>query len=128
MKIVLGIIISVVFISAQNIEIKLFSKLFTSLFNKKVIYIYTENPKYKKLNSIFLKNVNNCKKADIILGISKKCMNKPHFLLDYYNYIQDKNAIGAFYWRKGRPQLRLRKKIIQKYDLNILPEFKEFLE
>ncbi|AZV46430.1 hypothetical protein C3L23_03850 [Nautilia sp. PV-1] len=113
---------------SQDIEVKLFSKLFTTLFNKKTVFVYTENKKYQNLQSIFLVNVKDCKKADIVLGISKKCKTKPHFLLDYYNYKKDKNAIGAFYWRKGRPQLRLRKKMILKYHLYISPEFEDYLE
>jgi len=113
---------------AQNVEIKLFSKLFTTLFNKKIVYIYSEIQKYKKINDNSLKNVNDCKKADIVLGKSKNCTKKLHFLLDYYDYKKDQDAVGAFYWRKGRPQLRLRKKIIENYRLHITPEFKEFLE
>lgn len=113
---------------SQEIEVKLFARLFTSLFHKKTVYVYTENKKYQNLQSVFLINVKNCKKADIVLGVSKECKNKPHFLLDYYNYIKDKNALGAFYWRKGRPQLRLRKKIILKYHLYTAPEFEDYLE
>jgi len=63
-----------------------------------------------------------------VLGVSKKCKDKPHFLLDYYNYKNDKNAIGALYWRKGRPQLRLREDNIKKYNLIIAPSFSEYLE
>jgi len=129
LRIIFSVIITVAcLLYAQDTEVKLFTKLFTSLFNKKIVYVYTENPKYKKLHSIFLKNVDDCNKADIVLGISKACKNKPHFLLDYYEYKRHKNAIGAFYWRKGRPQLRLRKNMILKYKLTITPEFEEFLE
>ena len=128
MKKLLIVFFTFSFVFAQNIEVKLFSKLFTTLFNKKTVYIYSENKKYSDINSIFLKNVEDCNKADVVLGVSKYCKNKPHFLLDYYNYKDDPNALGAFYWRKGRPQLRLRKKIIDKLHLHISPDFKEFLE
>ncbi|WP_456479792.1 hypothetical protein [Nautilia sp.] len=128
MKKFLWLLVFTSFLFSQNIELKLFSKLFTDLFNKKIVYIYTENSKFKNFHSIFLKKVNSCKDADIVLGLSKKCTGKPVFLLDYYDYINNKNALGAFYWRKGRPQLRLRKKVILKYHLHIAPEFKEFLE
>ena len=128
MKKIIYLMIIAAVVSAQNIEVKLFSKLFTSLFDKKPVYVYTEVPKYQHLHNIFLKNTNVCSKADIVLGTSKHCNNKPKFLLDYYNYVEDKNALGAFYWRKGRPQLRLRKNIIEKYHLHIAPDFKEFLE
>ena len=126
-KVFLLVIFSIV-VFAQNFEVKLFSELFTTLFNKKPVYIYTENKKYKTLHSLNLFVTNNCKKADIVLGVSEKCKDKPHFLLDYYNYKNDKNAIGALYWRKGRPQLRLREDNIKKYNLIIAPSFSEYLE
>jgi hypothetical protein len=110
------------------VEIKLFEKLFTGLFNKKTVYIYTKNKKYINIKSGYLINVDKCQKADLVLGISQTCKNKPVFLLDYYSYKENKNALGAFYWRKGRPQLRLRKKIIKKYHLQLLSEFREFAE
>jgi hypothetical protein len=115
-------------LTAQNIEIKLFSKLFTTLFGKKTVSVYTENKRYQHIKSKFLKIVQDCDKSDIVLGVSKKCKDKPHFLLNYYSYKNDKNAIGAFYWRKGRPQLRLRKKSIKKYRLHMSDDFSEFLE
>ena len=113
---------------AQNYEIKLFSQLFTVLFNKQPVYIYTENTKYKNIDSNFLKYTDICEKADLVLDKSHYCKNKPTFLLDYYDYVNDKNAIGAFYWRKGRPQLRLRRQNLLKYNLNISPEFKDYME
>jgi len=122
------IIFNAVVFALNDTEIKLFEKLFTTLFQKDVVIVYSEQSRYKNLNTLHLKSVKNCYRADIVLGVSKYCKYKPHFLLNYYNYMDNSDAIGAFYWRKGRPQLRLRKKQILRWHLHISPEFKEFLE
>ena len=116
------ILFFIIFVNANEIE--LFENLFPQLFQKKEIKIYTY--KYAKFNSSVLKKVNNCQSADIVLG-EIKC-DKPKFLLNYYNFKKDKKAIGAFYWRKGRPQLRLRKENILYYNLHLSKAFSEYLE
>ena len=116
------ILFFIIFVNANEIE--LFENLFPQLFQKKEIKIYTY--KYVKFNSSVLKKVNNCQSADIVLG-EIKC-DKPKFLLNYYNFKKDKKAIGAFYWRKGRPQLRLRKENILYYNLHLSKAFSEYLE
>jgi hypothetical protein len=115
----------VLFASAK---IELFEKLFTSLFNKPVVYVLTNNEDLKYSTSRVIKIVNQCDTADLIVGNIDKNCSKPRFLLDYYQFKKDPNAIGAFYWRKGRPQLRLRKKIIKKYHLHVSKDFEDFLE
>ena len=117
------IILLVGFIFAYSTEIELFNRLFTIFFQKNIIKIYTK--KYKTLSKN-LKIVNSCKNADLVLG-NLKC-NKPRFLLDYYSFKNDKEAIGAFYWRKGRPQLRLRKEKLKKYNLYVSKNFEDYLE
>ena len=112
----------VVFVNGNEIE--LFENLFSQMFKKTKVKVYTN--KYKFFNSKILYKVNSCKKADIVLG-PLKC-DKPRFLLNYYNFKNDKKAIGAFYWRKGRPQLRLRKNNILRYHLHLSKEFSEYLE
>jgi hypothetical protein len=116
-----------VLLFASNPEEKLFEKLFVTLFNKKPVYVLTSKP-YLIEGSKVLIPVHSCKKADIILGYFDTHCKKPLFVLDYYVYKKDKNALGAFYWRKGRPQLRLREKIIKRYHLHISKDFEEYLE
>ena len=114
---------SFIYLFAFNSEISLFENLFGVMFKKTTIKVYTT--KYKQLSGN-LKIVNSCEKADIVLG-DVKCPNKPQSVLDYDSFKQDKNAIGGFYWRKGRPQLRLRKNNLLKYKLFVSKEFKEYL-
>jgi len=109
----------IIFIStilwAGNYEVKLYETIFTKLFHKKNINVYFQN--HKKINSKILKS-SSCKDADIVIitHLPNKCKNKPFFVTSYIDYINS-NAVGAFYWRKSRPQLRLNKKVIKTYNL-----------
>jgi len=125
-KVIILIISSVMLFASAKIE--LFEKLFTTLFHKPVVYVLTNNDDIKYSTSKVLKIVNDCNEADIVIGDIDQNCKKPRFLLDYYQFKKDKNAIGAFYWRKGRPQLRLRKDMIDKYHLYISKDFEDFLE
>ncbi|WP_456489235.1 hypothetical protein [Caminibacter pacificus] len=127
MKKILIVFFSAVMLFASA-KIELFEKLFSTLFQKPVVYVLTNNWDIKEAHSKVLKVVKSCKKADVIIGDMDKNCTKPRFLLDYYEFKKDKNAIGAFYWRKGRPQLRLRKNELKKYHLYISKEFEDFLE
>jgi len=117
------IMVSYISLFAFNSEVELFENLFGVMFKKQIIKVYTK--KYKKLGGR-LKVVSSCKEADVVLG-DVECENKPHFMLDYENFKHNKNAIGGFYWRKGRPQLRLRKENLMKYKLFVSKEFREYL-
>lgn len=101
--------------------------LFKELFHKSIVKIYSKDVKNFISKDIVL--VKNCHNADLILGktYEKNC-SKPVFVLDYYDYKNNKNVIGAFYWRKGRPQIRLRKKLILKFHLHITNDMKDFIE
>jgi len=101
----------------------LFGNLFSTMFKKNQIKVYTD--KYdNSTDKIII--VYSCKEADIVLG-DLICQNKPQFVLDYDSFKHNKNAIGGFYWRKGRPQLRLRKSNLIKHKLFISKEFEGYL-
>ena len=123
MKKLVLILVSFISLFAFSSEVELFGNLFKVMFKKDNIKVYTKN--YQRLG-IGLKIVNSCKEADIVLG-NVKCANKPRFVLDYYSFKHNKEAIGGFYWRKGRPQLRLRKDNLIKYKLFISKEFEGYL-
>jgi hypothetical protein len=127
-KIIFIISISITFLFSSEIEAKLYDKLFTTLFSKNIVKIYTENPEIKKLKYKNIVFVDDCKKADIVIGKIKQKCNKPVFVLSFKDYKHQKNAIGAFYWRKGRPQLRLRWIVIKKYHLYLSNDFKDFVD
>jgi hypothetical protein len=45
--------------------------------------------------------------------------NKPIFATSYRSFKNLENSFGAFYWRKGRPQIKFKVNIINKYDLRL---------
>lgn len=130
MKIIFLIIFSISLYANSSYELKLYDKVFTSLFEKEKINIYTT----KKYKSIFKYHyrfniVSDCNEADLIFSnIDSNCTKKPIFVKDYKSFKETKNVIGAFYYRKGRPQLKLNKKNIKKFNLNIDNYLKDYVE
>ena len=121
MKAIYIIIVFTTYLFGNSYEIKLYEMVFTKLFNKPIIKLFVDKNKREFKNSKILKIVNNCKEADIILLYkleNLKCENKPVFVTNYIDFISS-NAVGAFYWRKGRPQLILNKNMIECYHLHL---------
>ena len=113
--------IPVFLLALSPLEIKLIEKVLTTIFNKEKVYIYY--PLHLNSNKLI---TTSCKKADVVLG-DFHC-NKPKFVFSYETFLKDKNAIGAFYWRKGRPQLRIKLKTIKKYHLHLTKDLMDFAE
>jgi len=122
------------FASDDKYTLKLYEKVIPLVLSSKHINIYTD----KKIKQLFKYShlftvVSECKKADIVIG-SKfeyhkdiKCIKqKPLFATSYPSYIDNENSFGAFYWRKGRPQLRLNKKGIKRYNFMIPDSLERF--
>ena len=124
-KQILLFFVSITFVwSSQRYEKTLYEKIFPLIFHKKVVKIYTD----KSNKDIFEKSkkiitVNSCKRSDMVFGITKAavCQDKPLFVTTYREFEKSDNAIGAFYWRKGRPQLRFKENGFKKFHL-VLPE------
>jgi len=113
-------------------ELKLYEKVLSSIFidyNK--INIYTsDNIKSTLKKSKKFKIVDNCKNAIILVGkeFGKECIDKPLFATSYNEYKTHKNVIGAFYWRKGRPQLKLKLNNLNKFNLELPEELRKFAQ
>jgi hypothetical protein len=70
--------------------------------------------------------VQDCKKADVLIladaiNISKECMNKVSIVFDYDLLNKHENAVGTFFWKKGRPNIVFVKDRIEKFNI-VLPE------
>lgn len=95
-------------IRAQIVE-----KILSNISINEVIAVWSDN---KELIAEFKKNSNiittlNCEKATIIVIENKEnlhgdaCKNKPIFVLNY-NLLKDiPDSFGAFFWKKGRPNI-----------------------
>lgn len=96
---------------AKNEVVELYRSLFPQLFHKPVIGLYVTDPALKEeLRKVKLfKIVSRCEEADIVVGQNEICPDRWHFVDSYEEFKKGKMVLGAFYWRKGRPQLRLKK-------------------
>jgi len=105
----------------MNYELRFYERIIPLIF-KAPVHIYADKEiKYilKKSDKFVIEN--KCIDAQLIMGMVKdiECKNKPLFATDYDTYKLSPNAFGAFYWRKGRPQLKFKKQKIKEYHLNI---------
>ena len=106
---------------------ELLRHIFPLITHKKVVKVYTLPKYYKYFYSGDFVLVRDCEKSDIVFG-NIKCENKPTFALSYYFYKHYKNAFGVFYYRKGRPQLKFKKKILIKFFKKVPDELKDYVE
>jgi len=116
----------------DNYELKLYEKIIPSIFKHKV-YVYVDKKSEELLkNSDKFLIVDNCNNADILIGkyfdnLEDSCKNKPYFSTSYKSYKNNKNSFGAFYWRKGRPQIKFREEIIKKQNLTLPDSFSKYI-
>ena len=110
----------------SNYELKLYEKIFPVIFHKQHLKVFTDKDTKAFLNnSNTFSIVNSCNNAILLIGkefpsLENKCKNKPLFSTSYLSYHNQKNSFGAFYWRKGRPQLKFNKILLKKFNI-ILP-------
>jgi len=129
MKKILILIISLnIILADNNYEQKLYEKVLTSIFTNIPIRIYADNDTKEILKySSKFKLVDHCDRDTLILvgkkfdNLDEVCKNKPIFATTYKGFKYMKNSFGAFYWRKGRPQIKFKKNMIDFYGLD-LPE------
>ncbi len=118
---------------AKLLEIKIISEIVISLTNKQnpkvCLYKFHEYEKKEYENFSEFK-ITNCQLADIILvkGIEEKIsFKKPAFALDYISFKNCQNCIGAFYWRKGRPQIILIKENLDLFNIKVNKELQNYV-
>ena len=112
----------------DSYELKLYESVLPMIFKNTPIHIYADADIKKLLSkSTLFKIVSVCdNNTTLIIGknftnLPESCEDKPLFATSYRWYKNHKNSIGAFYWRKGRPQLKFKKEAL--YDFNItLPQ------
>ena len=113
--------------ASNDYELKLFETILPSIFKQQPITVYLDNDMSLLLqDSVKFKIVQSCNSSVVILigknfnNLSTECKNKPIFATSYRDYKND-NSFGAFYWRKGRPQLKFKRAVLKRYNL-VLPD------
>ena len=108
--------------------------------DKSVVKIYVDDPDFMDIfkDSDKIKRVTNCFQADLIItkdskSMLKLCNKHQHHVniisTTYKDYKQNKDvSFGAFFWQKGRANMLLNSKIIQKEDINIPQSYQKYLD
>ena len=123
--ILIFIFVANILYSQDNYELKLYDKILPIIFNKNYIRVYVDDYTRDILKtSLIFEIVNNCNEADLLIGKNKNifprwCENKPLFATSYKGFKNSNNSFGAFYWRKGRPQIKFKLNTIEKFNLNL---------
>lgn len=126
-----------IFLSASEIDIaaRIIDKTVTSLFPKNSKVKTWANQKYHIdiiLNSRKMSFATYIKDASFYLVGSSIPNYFPKdaiiFTTDINLFYKDKRIIGAFYWQKGRPNLMFLQSRLDKYNLSLSNEFKDYIE
>jgi len=110
-------------------ESKIIKLIFTSLLNKSEISVYVEElPKKEIVKEAGFSIANICSKADIVYAskILLGCEEKPLFTDSYMSFLNEENAIGAFYWKKGRPNILFLRHRVEKFQLHMPKKLQKY--
>ena len=125
-KIVLTLLVLFSLLDANdNLTLKLYEKVLTSIFHSQTIKVFVDSETRNILkDSNKFEIVDSCDKSVVVLvgkffNLSNTCGDKPIFSTDYRGFKNTPNSFGAYYWRKGRPQLRFKQKTLDKYHLSL---------
>jgi len=112
-------------------EAMIIEKMLLSMTGDKNTTIYTQDKQLKSIvNKLAKINMtDDCEKADFILSdiASNKSCKKPEIVFNYRKYRNKTNAIGVFFWQKGRPTIRFSPKRLKYFGLHVSGELSKFV-
>lgn len=123
--------------SLDDVKSTLISKIAEALVKKKIVNIYTNDSTYEMLHKFPYRFnlVESCDEADMVLTPDvelpkNECrMSKALVLMTHYRgYTQSKEAVGALFWQKGRPNLIFDKSRLQELSLVLSHAFSKYIE
>jgi len=120
---------------ADNYELKLYEKVLPLFFKSEPIAVYADDEVAKILKkSAKFHLVTSCEEDTVVIvgsafeHLSPLCKKKPIFATSYRAYMHYKNSFGAFYWRKGRPQLKFKKEVLDGFGMHIPKDLVRYVE
>lgn len=130
--------ISLYSITLSEIKAQIILSIAHLLTNKKSIKIYIDDPSFLDIlkTAKNIHRVDKCYKADIIITknsrkIKKMCKDKEANIIStrYKDYKQNSDIdFGAFFWQKGRPNMLINSKIIQKRNMRLPKSYLKYLD
>jgi len=106
---------------------------------KSIVSVYIEDKEYREVfsTSSQIQLVDNLMNADFIFITSQKLLEevakdkinkKAIILATKYQYLEkSENIIGAFYWRKGRPQYLFIEKRLKAHNITLPRDYQKFI-
>ena len=134
MKTLLILLCSFVFLKADVYTQKLYVQILGSVFQERPIVIFTDKDAQENFqNTPIFQITNKCDKADVVVGsdystLDEKCEDIPVFATSYKAYIDNPHSFGAFYWKKGRPQIHFNQKNIERFQLFLPKKFMKYVD
>jgi len=120
--------------SEVDVAAKIIDKISVALTKKEKIKVYTNDIKnlYIVKISEHLNNSKSCVGADLVLTKDKSIYNCDKDILVFTtNYLSFKslpNAVGAFFYQKGRPSIIFRKEVLKRHNIVLSNEFNKYIE
>ena len=111
---------------------KIYDKLFYAIFKKENIKVYVNDNEYKKmiLSSEYLKLTDKIEDSEIVIITKKEEIKEIKDKIAFgteKDFLEiDANIIGAFYWKKGVPEIIFIKKKLEKNNLQLLEGFEKY--
>ena len=118
--------------SDSHWESVIIEKMLLSMSTEKTVTIYSKSEHiHDILNSLDdIHFVKDCQKADFVLldekEIDESC-TKPEIVFNYGKYHNNINAVGVFFWQKGRPTIRFSEKHLHAYGLAVKGELSKYV-
>jgi len=135
-KLIFSLLLTVIVLSASKIEIerKIYTTLFQAIFTEvKHVKIWSDEPSkveiFKKIKILSI--VQDKKEADILMIFhTHDIVDKKIKFVGTYELLKDyqKDAIGGFFWQKGRPNILFLQENLEKYHIDLSNKFQNYIK
>ena len=136
-----GEVITRSFSDERELEVRILEKIFSDITKKKevrVVILGSKRDYFSKNISTYskrLKESRSCRKADIVFlagvyrgKLPKGCGGKILFSSRRKDIFLREDCVGAFFWKKGRPNILFIRERLRKKKIELPPEYNRFIE
>lgn len=121
--------------SSTDLEVKIIERVLGKISIDKEKVIWSDNKEICDAieKNKLIKTTQNCQEAAIIVlqdkkNLSKKCHHTIVFVLDYALLSQVPKSFGAFFWKKGRPNIVILKPRLKSLFIQASNDLNPYLE
>jgi len=121
--------------SSLDLEVKILEKIISEVSLNKEKIIWSDNKKICKAieKKGLIKTTPECNKATIVVlkdikNLPQECANSVIFVLDYELLSKIPKSFGAFFWKKGRPNIVILKSRLKSLFIQVSNDLDPYLE